>query len=685
MDTVLEFRRYWRVLYSWAWLIILGALLAGSANYYLTSKMPARYEARTTLMVGQVMRQSNPDQQEIGLIDRLASYYLDLVQRKVVLEGVKQELSLDLPNEKLAAMLSQRIVPSTALIELLVTDTDPQQAVQLANAFAKELIKQSPAVSENKSKEQQDFAQKQLSDLQTKIETGRKDLETLNQNLSSPGASAAEIAYISSQIKALQAQIDGWQNNYISLLKSEGTTAPNSISVLEEASQAHRIETLSLSISVIIAGTAGALLALGFAILMEYLDGRIKTIEEIQARLKLVVLGYVSQADPKGRKMKRKETTNSGAKDRETILTKLQSNPEVNQDYDIISMNLHSSDAFKQGQRSLLLTAPNQLKQQTFVAGNLAAVMVSFEQSVLLVDANTKQPELHELLGVRNQPGFYETFYENDPLDLSKVVKTAIPNLYLMPAGFDTSESGVAKISILHPGAQGIYKLPHHALPGDFVIFNCTSILQDRTTRLLTSHVTGTVLLCELKRTKRQELQEAVEVVKRLKGNILGVIIVEPNKRRLGLLPQKEKPTITVAKLPVEITAINGVEGTTEPISTKALKEPILINTQVVGSNQTDISDETILLHGLRSTNSFKKAKTSVMPKISMTANFDKDNEQELITKVELHQESQVTEIARVDERNSKPNGIKDGLRSKEAEAIQYNYVSDDFFEVPKS
>jgi Mrp family chromosome partitioning ATPase len=79
----------------------------------------------------------------------------------------------------------------------------------------------------------------------------------------------------------------------------------------------------------------------------------------------------------------------------------------------------------------------------------------------------------------------------------------------------------------MRPGTQQIYDLPDQPIPGDFAIFHCGSVLSDKTARLLTSHTTATVLVCELNRTRSKEVKEAIEVVKRLKGTVLGVITVE--------------------------------------------------------------------------------------------------------------------------------------------------------------
>jgi capsular polysaccharide biosynthesis protein/MinD-like ATPase involved in chromosome partitioning or flagellar assembly len=520
MNLAREIRRYIRVFWTWGWLILIGAILAGAANYYFSSNAKPQYEASAPLMIGQIIRQPNPDQQEIGLADRLVLYYLELLRRQPVLDGVKQELQLTIPNDILASMLSARVVPSTAFIELVVTDTDSNRVVRLVNAFSKELIKQSPTAPENTNKAQRDFVQNQLDELQSKIEGGRKSLADLNQTLNT-STTAVEIAEANAKIKALQTQIDTWQANYIDLLRTSNLSSPNSISILETSNQATRIQTISPLISAAIAAAIGAILAMVFSFFLEYLDDRIKSGADIEARLKLVVLGHVPT------KKTRKPKTGGN----QTLNEKFNLNREAVEAYEIISTGILFSEILAKHRKSILITAPTRIEQQPNVVLDLAISMVSFSQTVLLVDADTDQPRLHELLGLANRPGFYEIFYGGSFSQLEdKVLETAIPHLYLIPAGL--SEGHNRQITIWNHGTQRIYNLPQNPLPGDFAIFNCDSVLHDKTTRLLSSNITGTILLCELKRTRGQELKAAVEVVERLHGEVLGIVTLDPGKRK---------------------------------------------------------------------------------------------------------------------------------------------------------
>ena len=530
MDFSREVRRYTRLILNWWWLIVLGVILAGGINYYLTSKAPPKYEASTTLMVGQVIRQANPDQSEIPLADRLAVYYLELLRRQPILEGVKNELNLNIPNEQLSGMVSARVIPATAFIEIVVTDVDPTRAVQLVNNFGKQLIAQSPTAPENQRKEQADFIQKQMDDLQNKIEEGRKKIEELNLALSS-ASTAAEVTEIRGQIKTLETQIDTWQTNYTNLIRQSTTNSPNSINILEESKQPRLVKGLNPLIAAAITGAIGGFLAIICAIVLEYLDDRLKNGDDISTRLKLRVLGHVPRIVSKK--------------------TKNIDNEIVAEAYEVIGTNILFSEHLANSRRALLLTAPDSASIQPEIALNLGIAMANFNSEVLLVDANVKTPSLHKMLEVDNNTGFFEIFYGNSFPDIEDLVhETGVPNLFLMTAGDASPEK--KKLMVLRPGSEHIYGLPHNSVPGDIVVFNCDSILTEKTPRLLANHVSGIILVCELKKTRSQELKATIEVIERLKGYVLGVITIDAPRRSsfhfIKLLKQR-RPEQSSAKI----------------------------------------------------------------------------------------------------------------------------------------
>ncbi len=121
-------RRWWLV-------IIASAALAAFAGYTVASQLPKVYEAEVRVLVGPL----NTDLDTQRAAGQLAQTYAQLVTSQRVTEAVVQRLGIDMrPSDLQAAMTA---IPNdiTRLVTIRITNTDPEQAAQLANAVAAEL------------------------------------------------------------------------------------------------------------------------------------------------------------------------------------------------------------------------------------------------------------------------------------------------------------------------------------------------------------------------------------------------------------------------------------------------------------------------------------------------------------------------------------------------------------------
>jgi capsular polysaccharide biosynthesis protein len=128
----MELRRYFNMIKRWWWLLVVGTIIPMGISYYFVSRQPVLYQAKVTLMVGTTPQQPRPD----------PSLYPPLVKRRPITEAVIQRLNLERSPEELAEQITAWIIPQTTLLEIMVTDTNPQAAALIANALADELIKQ---------------------------------------------------------------------------------------------------------------------------------------------------------------------------------------------------------------------------------------------------------------------------------------------------------------------------------------------------------------------------------------------------------------------------------------------------------------------------------------------------------------------------------------------------------------
>ena len=232
----MELRQYLSIVWKLLWLVVLAVVIAAIASFLASRAATPLYRTTTTLMVGRITQDPNPNSVNIYMGQQLALTYIQLVNREPVLKGAIESLGLEIPWQSLANQVSAQAVPQTQLIEISVVDSDPYRAKVLADSIAQQLILQSPANPTSIGLNQQDFTQQQLSDLQEKIQATSEQIEQLRVELDQ-ATSARQIQDLQSEINLLDSKISGWQNTYSQLLLSLQGGDINVLNVVEEAPQ----------------------------------------------------------------------------------------------------------------------------------------------------------------------------------------------------------------------------------------------------------------------------------------------------------------------------------------------------------------------------------------------------------------------------------------------------------------
>lgn len=148
MEEEIELRQYWEVLRK-RWLIviavpIIAALASGVISFFVIKPV---YQASATLIVGQKAKES--DQNAGQMLDnnvllanqQLAKTYATIAKSRTVEQNVIKDLNLPLTVEELDKLVSITPVKSTEVLEILVTNTDPEQAALIANSVGREFSK----------------------------------------------------------------------------------------------------------------------------------------------------------------------------------------------------------------------------------------------------------------------------------------------------------------------------------------------------------------------------------------------------------------------------------------------------------------------------------------------------------------------------------------------------------------
>jgi succinoglycan biosynthesis transport protein ExoP len=506
MNMNFEIKKYLGLVKRWWWLLVVSAVIPMAVSYYFVSQQADLYQAKATITVGASLFQNpDPDPWQMNLSNTLASAYAELVRQGPVTEAVIERLGLQRSPEQLAAQIGTGIRSGAQLLEIYVTDTNPEAAALIANALADELIRRSPA-SGGRDPEQQEFVRSQLEGLQVKIEGIGEEVDKLTASLSEL-TSAVEVQAVQDRIAALEQVKSTYHTTYADLLGSYRVESPNALSLFDPAVVPQWPIPSKAKFIVAVAGAAGLALAVGAVFLMEYLDTSLRwEAGGVQSVLELPVLGVV----PKVSKGKAALSSNPLSPVAESVRAMRANIFLVRPDRPF---------------RTLLLTSPGASEGKGFVLAHLALVLASAGNRVVAVDADMRKPSLHEIFDCPNITGLADILsnVKGDDEDSMPVPlqETDFDNVYLLSAGRPPKDPAALLTSPHLPAL-----LDSLTDRGDVILIDSPPVLGPPDAAVLATLVEGTILVASAGFTKRELIQQARDRLLAQQGvNLLGLTV----------------------------------------------------------------------------------------------------------------------------------------------------------------
>ena len=161
---------------------------------------------------------------------------------------------------------------------------------------------------------------------------------------------------------------------------------------------------------------------------------------------------------------------------------------------------------------TLMFTSTVSGEGKTLTVLNLAISLAQeMDHTVLVVDADLRQPSVHEYLGLKPQAGLVQCLRDNVPLE-DVLVKTGIGQLVILPAG--SSVSNRMKDMVLELKRRYVDR---------YVLFDTTPVLSFAESCSLASIMDGVVFVTREGRAKSHQVRLALDNLKK-NSNILGVV-----------------------------------------------------------------------------------------------------------------------------------------------------------------
>jgi Mrp family chromosome partitioning ATPase/capsular polysaccharide biosynthesis protein len=525
----MDIRQYLRLLRRQRWLVITTVLVVTLSTIAFYEARPAQYRATATVF----FRAEDPNERfftQTGQPSTGPNVVSEaaFVKSLAVAEAAALAVPGSIPSE-LVGQVSSTPYHDTGIIEIHATAHDPTRARDIATAFARAFAENRRQAAVERRKRIADQAGVKLEELQKRIAEldaeigGRPPSLGPDDPISAagpPGSLQAQ-RYAAAQ---LYQQIFERQQ----LLLVEQSLTQGGAEFAAEAALPRRPVGPGIVQAVIVAAFVGFLLAIGLAVLREYLTGRIRSREDIDEEGEVTVLAEipVERASRRGLHVlaAAEQPLGATAEAARGLRTRLQ--------------GLEPDKPL----RSILVTSPNPRDGKSFMAGNLAAVYAQAGYRTVLVSADLRRPALDALLGSAAHGGGLTGLLQaahlrpaaSGPVDgadsaipalhnarvEAALLATDLVNLWFLPAG--PLPRNPAELLGSEAMSETLAALEVFA---DIVVMDTPPVLAVADARALAAHVDGVLVVTALGHTPRGALKGAMRLLAAPNVRVLGTVL----------------------------------------------------------------------------------------------------------------------------------------------------------------
>lgn len=506
----MELQPYLDILKRRAVAIAIVAILAVAVVTVVGILTPPIYSAKATVRIFL----------DVGIADfnlredyniRLLNTYKQLAKSRPLLERAIDRMSLgaSVNVADLVDQVQSEIIPNTELIAISVDYNNPATARDLANALATLLIEDaqtSYAVNSDKSASQ--ITQAQLASLESQLESDRQQLDSLLVK----GLSSAKAEALKNKIQLEEDAYTRLLNRYEDARLYQSLRA-NSILFIEPASLPVIPSNVLRFQSIALALLMGLFGGLGLALVMENLDRRIHSPQELENLSSLRLLGVV----PKG-------FISPGSLGQ---FADANNSQPIEEAFRLLSVNLQIQTNAVRPQ-TILITSAIPKEGKSTVATNLALSLAGLGQTVFLIEGDMRNPALQKMLDLDGCIGLSNLLSKDEAFNGVDLTRLAQPvdqlPLYVICGG-----PQVANPTQFLASPRMAELLEHLRKQGQMILLDAPPVLQLADVSALVPKVDGAILVVNQAHSNREQVLVAIRQLQAIKANILGFVFVQTN------------------------------------------------------------------------------------------------------------------------------------------------------------
>lgn len=364
--------------------------------------------------------------------------------------------------------------------------------------------------------------------LDTDFRAARENERQVERAMDTQRAEALKLGDKMVEYNILRRDVDANRELYTSLLtrlketqiSADLLTSP--ISIVDRAEVPFWPSRPRKGLTIMLAAVVGLLSGVGAGFIVERRDKRIRSGDEMERLLGVPKLGLVPRVRRLGRDAVHRGVIAGrrvGAAHRFALVTHLESASRFAESFrELRTSILYSGTG--QSPRTLMVTSLDAGDGKTALAMNLGVALAQLGGGeVLLVDANLRSPDLHNILGVPRSPGLSGLL--TGETDIRGVLtSTTVPRLQLIPAG--RCPANPAELLSSRRFTQALEALSERF---EHIVVDAPPMFGVSDAITLAPRLDGVVLVLREGRATREEAQEAVQRLWLVRANLLGVVV----------------------------------------------------------------------------------------------------------------------------------------------------------------
>ncbi|HRW10585.1 MAG TPA: polysaccharide biosynthesis tyrosine autokinase [Caldilineaceae bacterium] len=511
-EKLIDLKVYGRLIWHWLWLIIACTMLAGIGGYVFSILSIPIYQASATVLIDQA-RNSSTSYQDLLSSERIARTYAELMQRESMMEKVAARFGIDLTTlNDVVTDVSVTPLRDTQLIRVTIEGISPEFVAAVADTLPKVFIDEIGEVQTQRFDDSKRSLEQQLNSLSGEIELHQIAIDEIGQS---------RTAEEELRLGQLRNELVQYQNSYANLLRSyeelrlTEVQSMDSIVVVSTAKLPQEPIRPQTLLNTLILAVIGGALALGTIFLIDYLDDRVKSPQDLHAVVNTPILGTIARMQrERGRLLSKSELSRE-----EGLITEREPRHPITEAYRSLRTNLQFSNV-DEALHSFLVTSATPGEGKTTTASNVAVVLAQSGRSVILIDADIRKPQQHKIFGHPKMPGLTDALLAGSaPLEFF-VRETSVPNLRILTAGKDAPNP--AELLGSHRMQTLVKQLEQMA---DVLVFDAPPLLAVTDAQVLAKQTQGVLLVVNTEKTPRAMVARAAESLERANVRLFGAVL----------------------------------------------------------------------------------------------------------------------------------------------------------------